>query len=80
MTGPGEQGEAIAKASPPATSWPATRVRSRRGAGKEERETGFYDLLFVGDGADGRRFASRSGDKDPGYGSTSKMISEARWR
>ena len=44
---------------------------------KQERETGFYDILFVGLAVDGRqvRVAVR-GDRDPGYGSTSKMIAE----
>ncbi len=47
------------------------------GPSKEERESGHYDLLFVGLAADGRqvRVAVR-GDRDPGYGSTSKMIAE----
>src|SRR5438874_544719 len=47
------------------------------GPSKQERETGLYDLLFVGLAADGRqvRVAVR-GDRDPGYGSTSKMIGE----
>ena len=47
------------------------------GPSKHERETGFYDVLFVGLAADGRqvRVAVR-GDRDPGYGSTSKMIAE----
>lgn len=49
-----------------------------QGPSKHERETGSYDVLFVGDTADGRTIrAGVSGDKDPGYGSTSKMISEA---
>lgn len=44
----------------------------------EERETGWYDLLFVGEAADGRTLkASVKGDKDPGYGSTSKILAEA---
>jgi short subunit dehydrogenase-like uncharacterized protein len=47
------------------------------GPSKEERETGFYDLLFIGTGADGRQVrGSVYGDRDPGYGSTSKMIAE----
>jgi short subunit dehydrogenase-like uncharacterized protein len=47
------------------------------GPSKEERETGFYDLLFVGIDADGRQVrAAVHGDKDPGYGSTSKLIAE----
>ena len=48
------------------------------GPTKEEREAGFYDLLFVGIAADGRQVrTSVKGDKDPGYGSTSKMLAEA---
>ena len=48
------------------------------GPSKDEREAGFYDLLFVGIDADGRQVrASVYGDKDPGYGSTSKIIAEA---
>jgi short subunit dehydrogenase-like uncharacterized protein len=44
----------------------------------EEREAGYYDILFVGIGADGRKVrVSVKGDKDPGYGSTSKMLAEA---
>lgn len=44
----------------------------------EEREAGFFDILFVGLAADGRRVrVSVKGDKDPGYGSTSKMLAES---
>ena len=47
------------------------------GPSKEERETGFYDAAFIGIAADGRKVVvSVKGDKDPGYGSTSKMIAE----
>jgi len=39
---------------------------------------GFYRIQFNGETADGRSFATRvSGDSDPGYGSTSKMLAEA---
>ncbi len=49
-----------------------------QGPSKEERESGMYDVLFVGKTPDGRIIrTSVYGDKDPGYGSTSKMISEA---
>ncbi len=49
-----------------------------QGPSKHERETGFYDVLYIGDYPDGRSLrASVRGDRDPGYGSTSKMISEA---
>jgi hypothetical protein len=47
------------------------------GPSKEERDSGFYDLLFIGIGADGRQVrGSVFGDRDPGYGSTSKIIAE----
>ncbi len=49
-----------------------------QGPNKEQRETGMFDVLYVGKAADGRTLkAGVYGDKDPGYGSTSKMISEA---
>ncbi|MFO0540735.1 MAG: saccharopine dehydrogenase, partial [Phenylobacterium sp.] len=36
-----------------------------------------YDILFVGIAADGRKVrVSVKGDRDPGYGSTSKMMAE----
>src|SRR6266550_9526871 len=49
------------------------------GAGptREEREKGFYDILFLGELPNGGRVeAVVTGDRDPGYGSTSKMIAE----
>jgi short subunit dehydrogenase-like uncharacterized protein len=48
------------------------------GPSREERESGFYDILFVAEaeGKQALRFAVK-GDRDPGYGSTSKMIAEA---
>ena len=49
-----------------------------QGPTKEQREAGFYDVLFVGELKDGRVLrASVKGDKDPGYASTSKMIAES---
>ena len=79
ITGPGEEGEASARRIHAANNKMATSAVPKPGEGpsKEERETGYYDLLFVGIAADGRqvRVAVR-GDRDPGYGSTSKMISE----
>ena len=47
------------------------------GPSKHERETGFYDLVFVGVDAGGRQVRGAvHGDKDPGYASTSKLIAE----
>jgi short subunit dehydrogenase-like uncharacterized protein len=79
ITGPGEEGEASAKRILAANNKMATSVAPKPGEGpsKEERENGSYDLLFVAVAPDGRqvRVAVR-GDRDPGYGSTSKMIAE----
>ena len=50
------------------------------GAGptREEREKGFYDILFLGEMPGGGRVeAVVTGDRDPGYDSTSKMIAES---
>jgi short subunit dehydrogenase-like uncharacterized protein len=48
------------------------------GPTKEERENGFYDILFIAEAADGRTVrAALKGDRDPGYGSTAKILAEA---
>ncbi len=50
------------------------------GQGPDEatRESGFYDLRFFGRTATGDRLVARvTGDRDPGYGSTAKMIVES---
>jgi short subunit dehydrogenase-like uncharacterized protein len=48
------------------------------GPSKEERDNGHYDVLFIGSDASGRELrAGVRGDRDPGYGSTSKMIAES---
>lgn len=58
-------------------SLPGGGPKPGEGPTKAEREAGFYDILFVATGADGRQVrASVKGDKDPGYGSTSKMLAE----
>jgi len=49
-----------------------------QGPSASQRERGRYEVLFVGRAADGRTLrAVVKGDRDPGYGSTSKMISES---
>ena len=80
LTGAGEQGEATAKritAANTVEKMNSSGPKPGEGPSKEERENGSYDLLFVAIAPDGRqvRVAVR-GDRDPGYGSTSKMISE----
>ncbi|MEM6965312.1 MAG: saccharopine dehydrogenase NADP-binding domain-containing protein [Bacteroidota bacterium] len=47
------------------------------GPSEEERENGFYKILFIGKYADGDIIKGVvTGDRDPGYGSTSKMLAE----
>jgi short subunit dehydrogenase-like uncharacterized protein len=79
LTGPGEKGEANAKRVMAANSEKTGPSAPKPGEGpsKEERENGRFDLLYVAIAPDGRQVrASVKGDRDPGYGSTSKMISE----
>ena len=79
LTGAGEKGEANAKLVMAANSEKTGPNAPKPGEGpsKEERENGLYDLLYVAVAADGRQVrAGVKGDRDPGYGSTSKMISE----
>lgn len=78
LTGAGDQGEAIAKhvASTPMIGT-ANDPKPGEGPTKEERDTGFYDVLFVGEYPDGSRIRySVKGRYDPGYGSTSRMLAE----
>ncbi len=81
LTGSGEKGEAAAKRIAAALNaeklGASNGPKPGEGPSKEERENGMYDLLFVAIAPDGRQVrASVRGDRDPGYGSTSKMISE----
>lgn len=78
ITGPGDKGKAVAEAVTNDTSMAEDKTKQGEGPSKEERETGFYDVLMVGEHTDGRSVRiSVKGDKDPGYGSTSKMIAES---
>ncbi|SOB79393.1 Uncharacterized conserved protein [Sphingomonas guangdongensis] len=48
------------------------------GPTRTEREAGHYEIKFLAEMPDGERVvATVTGDRDPGYGSTSKMIAEA---
>src|SRR3954465_7479367 len=80
VTGPGEQGEAEARrlfAASKAERTGAAGPKPGEGPSKEERESDHYDLMFVGVAPDGRQVrVSVKGDRDPGYGSTSKIIAE----
>ncbi|MCE9521827.1 MAG: saccharopine dehydrogenase NADP-binding domain-containing protein [Alphaproteobacteria bacterium] len=53
-------------------------LKPGEGPTKQEREAGFYDLLYIAEYPDGRTLrAAVKGDRDPGYGSTSKIIAES---
>jgi len=79
MTGPGEKGEAMANHVAKDKSLASDDgPKPGEGPSKEERENGFYDVIFVGTATNGETLSvSVKGDKDPGYGSTSKMIAES---
>ncbi len=77
IQGPGEEGKTAAEfvgSMNPLADAPAPG----EGPSKESRDNGNYDVLFCADLADGSTLhAAVSGDMDPGYGSTSKMIAES---
>lgn len=78
LTGPGDKGEAIANHIANDNSMAEDQTQPGDGPDKEARENGMYDVLFVGEAGDGQLVkVSVQGDKDPGYGSTSKMIAES---
>ena len=76
IQGPGEEGKAAAEFI--STMNPlGDAPEPGDGPSRESRENGNYDVLFCAD-IDGETIkASVSGDMDPGYGSTSKMITES---
>ena len=77
MTTIGDAGKAMAEAMAKANPFGDSKLRPGEGPSKEERENGFYDILFIGEYPDGTTVrASVQGDRDPGYGSTSKMLAE----
>jgi short subunit dehydrogenase-like uncharacterized protein len=79
VAGHGDKGEATARAMAADDSLAADDgPKPGEGPSKQERDSGFYDLLFVGRTTAGETLrVAVSGDRDPGYGSTSKMIGEA---
>ena len=55
----------------------ASGPKPGEGPTKEERENGFYDLLFVGIDKNGAQVRGAVyGQKDPGYGSTAMILAE----
>lgn len=62
------------------TRWLVEKFVPKPGEGPspEAQENGFYDLRFIGKTADGKTIKTKvTGDRDPGYGSTGKMLGEA---
>lgn len=79
LTSPGDMGKAAANAAVEFMKNPFGAKPPKPGEGptKEERENGFYDVVFVADMPDGGRLQyGVKGRYDPGYGSTSRMLSE----
>jgi short subunit dehydrogenase-like uncharacterized protein len=78
-TGPGDKGEMIANAVANDKSMSSDSApKPGEGPSKEEREAGHYDILFMADAGEGKAInVAVTGDRDPGYGSTSKMIAES---
>ena len=76
VQGSGDAGKAAAdfiSSSNPLSNAP----KPGEGPSRESRENGNYDVLFCGDIDDQSVHVSVKGDMDPGYGSTSKMITES---
>ena len=62
------------------TRWVVEKLVPKPGEGPSPKaqEEGFYDLRFVGRTKDDQVIITRvTGDRDPGYGSTSKMLGES---
>lgn len=62
------------------TRWVVEKLVPKPGEGPspDDQEKGFYDLRFVGKTTDGKTMITKvTGDRDPGYGSTAKMLGES---
>jgi short subunit dehydrogenase-like uncharacterized protein len=70
----------VAGALPP-TRWVLERFvlpAPGEGPSAEVQRKGFFDLRFFGRTSDGRTLRVKvTGDRDPGYGSTAKMLGQA---
>ena len=78
IAGEGDEGEQIAKAMSSGNPMGGDNLpQPGEGPSKESREQGNYDVLFFADLEEGSIGARVTGDMDPGYGSTSKMIAES---
>ncbi len=79
ITGTGDKGQAIAEAVAADKSLGFEGgPKPGEGPSRAERDAGFYDVMFIGSGnGDHTLTVGVKGDRDPGYGSTSKMIAES---
>ena len=78
IAGEGEEGKQIADAMNSSNPMGGDNLpQPGEGPSKESREQGNYDVLFFADFDEGSIDARVTGDMDPGYGSTSKMIAES---
>jgi short subunit dehydrogenase-like uncharacterized protein len=78
VTGPGDAGEKLARAMATGNALGDKVLQPGEGPSKEERDNGGFDILMIGEADDGGEVRiSVSGDCDPGYGSTSKMVAES---
>ena len=78
IAGEGEEGKQIADAMTSANPMGGENVpQPGEGPSQESREQGNYDVQFFADIDEGCIEARVTGDMDPGYGSTSKMIAES---
>jgi len=79
LTSPGEAGKQAANAVVEMLKNPfgAKPPKPGEGPSKDERENGFYDVLFVAENENGEDLHyGVKGKYDPGYGSTSRMLTE----
>ena len=79
LTSPGDAGKAAASALADMMKNPFGAKPPKPGEGPtpEERENGFYDVLFIAEMPDGETLHyAVKGKYDPGYGSTSRMLGE----
>lgn len=78
VTGPGDAGEKLARAMATGNALGDKVLQPGEGPSKEERDNGGFDILMIGEADDGSEVRiSVTGDCDPGYGSTSKMVAES---
>lgn len=62
------------------TRWVVEKLVPKPGEGPspEDQQKGFFDIRFIGRTRDGKAMITKvTGDRDPGYGSTGKMLGEA---